>query len=56
MTRIKRDSIISFLALCALFTSCASAQKETITVEKKKGGVTDRSSPSEDQLRRQGSH
>jgi hypothetical protein len=40
MTRINRDSIISFLALCALFTSCANAQKETITVEKKKGGVT----------------
>jgi hypothetical protein len=40
MKKIKRDSIISFLALCALFTSCASAQKETITVEKKKGGVT----------------
>ena len=40
MTRINRDSIISFLALCALLTSCASAQKETITVEKKKGGVT----------------
>ena len=40
MTRINRDSIISVLALCALFTSCASAQKETITVEKKKGGVT----------------
>lgn len=40
MTKIKRDSIISFLALCALFTSCASAQKETISVEKKSGGVT----------------
>jgi hypothetical protein len=40
MKKIKRDSIISFLALCALFTSCASAQKESISVEKKKGGVT----------------
>ncbi len=40
MTRVNRDSIISFLALGALFTSCASAQKETITVEKQKGGVT----------------
>jgi hypothetical protein len=40
MTKIKPDSIINFLAFCALFTSCASAQKESISVEKKKGGVT----------------
>lgn len=40
MKKIRRDSIISLLALSALFTSCASAQKETTSVEKKRGGVT----------------
>jgi hypothetical protein len=33
-------SLLSLLTLSALFSSCASAQKETVTSEKKRGGVT----------------
>src|SRR5580700_10862019 len=40
MTNHIRNSTISLLMLSALFSSCASAQKETVTSEKKKGGVT----------------
>jgi hypothetical protein len=39
MTNHIRNSTISLLALSVLFTGCA-AQKETVTSEKKKGGVT----------------